>query len=548
MMYFPKKTNSLWTTRSFLFVILAVILLQADCQPANSDLNEELLTPEPECPEDMPDSFVDSCAGYSEGQSCNYGHMYMGCTWDTLSCSPTAWCSCDNESETWACAIADIAGCDASAPEELPWGYSCDPDKELPTPPPEPECPEDMPDSLEDSCAGYLEGQRCNYGHTYLGCTWDTLSCSRTAWCSCDNESESWVCTMVRIAGCDASAPEELPWGDSCDPDKELPTPPPEPECPEDMPDSFVDSCARYSGGQSCSYDHMYMGCTWDTLSCSPIAWCSCDDKSETWACTMQRRTSIFECDASAPEGLPRGNSCDPEEELPTPPAPECPEDMPDSFVDSCAGYPERQRCNYQHIYMGCTWDTLRCGRTAGCSCDKASEIWMCAMASIASCDAVSVPEGLPWGEVCDPDEELPVLSLPETSSPEEPEETKADFRCLLSICEDDELVLQDPDKVVSYQWNLRVKVCSGLSCETASCSVLEQKLGLLQIDEFDCARHQQELQFTAGCSCAKPTVKPTNGPGTSESDSDVSAAKSFEVTTYNWCLAMIVSVIFAAM
>jgi hypothetical protein len=167
-------------------------------------------------------------------------------------------------------------------------------------------------------------------------------------------------------------------------------------------------------------------------------------------------------------------------------------------------------------------------------------------MAKIAGCDP-SVPEGLPWGEVCDPDGELPVQLLsPPSTKAEEPEETKTDFRCL-SICEDDELVLQDPDKVVSYQWNLRVEVCSGLSCETASCSDLEEKLGLLQIDDFDCTRHQEELQFTAGCSCAKPTAKPTNDTGSSESNSDVSAAKSL-VVICNWCLAMIVSVIFAAM
>lgn len=81
-------------------------------------------------------------------------------------------------------------------------------------------------------------------------------------------------------------------------------------------------------------------------------------------------------------------------------------------------------------------------------------------------------------------------------------------------ICEDDEGVLEFPDKVIEYQWNRRVPVCSGLSCDEASCADLETKLGQLQLSEFECERHKYELQRN-GCSCteAEPLPPPTTPP-----------------------------------
>lgn len=124
-----------------------------------------------------------------------------------------------------------------------------------------------------------------------------------------------------------------------------------------------------------------------------------------------------------------------------------------------------------------------------------------------------------------------------------EPEVTTLVLRCL-GICGDDEGEVQDPDKVVSYQWNLRVPVCAGLSCDTASCSVLDEKLGLLQFnnDVLDCVKHRQELQFTAGCSCTKP--RPTKAP--KSNDNNIGGDSNSSVGT-NWWIAVIVSVIFVA-
>uniref|UniRef100_A0A7S4EI49 Uncharacterized protein n=1 Tax=Pseudo-nitzschia australis TaxID=44445 RepID=A0A7S4EI49_9STRA len=60
---------------------------------------------------------------------------------------------------------------------------------------------------------------------------------------------------------------------------------------------------------------------------------------------------------------------------------------------------------------------------------------------------------------------------------------------------------LSTPDLVVEYNWNPRVPTCSGLSCETDTCSALERKLPSYQGDEAECHRHQNGL-LAAGCKC----------------------------------------------
>ena len=85
-------------------------------------------------------------------------------------------------------------------------------------------------------------------------------------------------------------------------------------------------------------------------------------------------------------------------------------------------------------------------------------------------------------------------------------------FRCL-GICGDDEGELKVPDLVVSYQWNSRVPVCSGLSCVEASCAALEEELSILSVTKFECIRHRRSLQDDAGCTCSKPKKRPVLQP-----------------------------------
>ena len=68
------------------------------------------------------------------------------------------------------------------------------------------------------------------------------------------------------------------------------------------------------------------------------------------------------------------------------------------------------------------------------------------------------------------------------------------------SICGNQKRGLSNPDFVVEYNWNSRIPVCSGLSCETGTCSVLQLKLPSYA-GEADCLKHQTGLQ-EAGCEC----------------------------------------------
>eukprot|EP00535_Pseudo-nitzschia_heimii_P009205 CAMPEP_0197175844 /NCGR_PEP_ID=MMETSP1423-20130617/1959_1 /TAXON_ID=476441 /ORGANISM="Pseudo-nitzschia heimii, Strain UNC1101" /LENGTH=217 /DNA_ID=CAMNT_0042625093 /DNA_START=45 /DNA_END=698 /DNA_ORIENTATION=- len=98
--------------------------------------------------------------------------------------------------------------------------------------------------------------------------------------------------------------------------------------------------------------------------------------------------------------------------------------------------------------------------------------------------------------------------------------ETEPPFRCL-GICGEDSGVLEEPDEVVEYQWNHRVPVCSGLSCDNDSCARLETKLSLiLEIDEFECARHRLRLQRDAGCTCSEAASFDSEDTGGSASAS----------------------------
>ena len=84
-------------------------------------------------------------------------------------------------------------------------------------------------------------------------------------------------------------------------------------------------------------------------------------------------------------------------------------------------------------------------------------------------------------------------------------------FSCV-AICGEglDDKVLSSttPDLIVEYNWNPRVPTCSGMSCETDTCSALERKLPFYQEDEFECNRHRNGLQM-AGCECSgSPTFR----------------------------------------
>lgn len=73
-------------------------------------------------------------------------------------------------------------------------------------------------------------------------------------------------------------------------------------------------------------------------------------------------------------------------------------------------------------------------------------------------------------------------------------------FSCS-SICGDSAAV-SNPDLEIEYNWNTRVPVCAGQSCESGTCSALERKISNFEVDEIECKKHQANLQ-EAGCECS---------------------------------------------
>jgi hypothetical protein len=215
----------------------SVSLPKGKCNP-----NEPLPSqPVPlECPVDRSLSAGTSCSDYPVGKTCNYGHMYLGCTWNELRCSWTESCSCTADG-TWACMMAGVSRCGTfdnelgwvdRTPEGLPWGDACDPDEELPTPPPSSEVEsrlsEECPINAEfGSCDGYAENLPCEYNHIYMGCTWESLSCSPVMECRCNQFGNGrWACMSMAMMPC-SDKPEGHPFGQRCDPNRPLPLPPP---------------------------------------------------------------------------------------------------------------------------------------------------------------------------------------------------------------------------------------------------------------------------------------------------------------------------------
>jgi len=410
------------------------------------------------CPFERPE-LNESCQ--DPGETCSYGHTYDGCSWGELQCIPKMDCICGDIEETgidrWMCFLVPLRVCppvvaiaSASAraseietstavasKESLAFGGlprgRCEPNDPLPTQPSSSECPNDAPD-FNGSCEWYTGDDSCNYGHIYTGCSWDNLRCTSIETCSC--RSGTWKCAMMGMAPCGeytddgfipSILPEGLPRGVSCVPDEELPTASPSVVCPNDTPLSFQTSCEGYPAGTRCEFDHVYTGCSWEDLSCSRNKSCDCDENSGTWACTEM---SISRCgdytedsvfvESILPEGLPRWDSCDPNEPLPSAPTPvqsvQCPIVTPESYITSCEEYPMGTLCEYDHLFMGCSWGDLGCSWTTRCWCDEGRN-WACDSKDMDRCgynteDGEFVEEifieGLPRGKSCDPDEDLP--------------------------------------------------------------------------------------------------------------------------------------------
>eukprot|EP00539_Tryblionella_compressa_P001723 CAMPEP_0178752494 /NCGR_PEP_ID=MMETSP0744-20121128/11094_1 /TAXON_ID=913974 /ORGANISM="Nitzschia punctata, Strain CCMP561" /LENGTH=328 /DNA_ID=CAMNT_0020406219 /DNA_START=167 /DNA_END=1150 /DNA_ORIENTATION=- len=83
-----------------------------------------------------------------------------------------------------------------------------------------------------------------------------------------------------------------------------------------------------------------------------------------------------------------------------------CPVDFPAGL--DCSEYEPNLRCDYDYAFHFCSWEELECLPLASCDCT--SNEWLCLTAAMAPCgfDGQPVPDGLPWGQSCDPTAPLP--------------------------------------------------------------------------------------------------------------------------------------------
>mmetsp|Transcript_20566 Transcript_20566/g.43646 ORF Transcript_20566/g.43646 Transcript_20566/m.43646 type:complete len:504 (-) Transcript_20566:457-1968(-) len=468
-----------------------VIINQApSSSPSGSVFNESSA-----CPLTYEDGDGTPCSASLDSQECFYDFAYVGCTWNSLGCSSTAQCKCEiaigEEDGLWSCMRMPVESCNLRRQVGLPEiGQTCDPNEELPiksgnkkTLPiskavphskfPVTEsaqlasttatttCPEDPGFGR---CDAYSDDLQCKYDFIYTGCTWDVVACTPAVTCDC--KDGAWQCSGDFATPCEYAEgiipPEGLQWGKKCDPNQVLPTNSKKTECPASFE---LGKCDEYEDYLQCKYNHVYKGCTWDTLTCSPAVECEC--LGGNWQCWPD-----FEkpCEAEEglviPEGLPWGQECNPNEGLPavyaemvamfspsetpsaTPTTPKPsgtpsatptylptaePSKSPTAFPTNndsthqlsreCSNtfqygecyeeYDVNLQCAYNHVYRGCTWEDLACLPSIECKCDHWYGYWQC-KSTFDNCSAnlsQVVPKDLPMGEACDPSAALPVPS-----------------------------------------------------------------------------------------------------------------------------------------
>jgi len=315
------------------------------------------------------------------------------------------------------------------------------------------------------ACSDEMVGRECFYDYAYTGCNWRSLECLPMVECKCENPlgpgQGRWSCKQNFAISCRLRSRPGLPAaGHTCDPDqpkgvfrpqidftaKDLPIvssitdPPTINEQSSEMPSvlpmdekDFVSEmfsnnltevedlssecplspdygeCSGYEDGLHCNFDYIYKGCNWDNLECAPAIECDCSEGY--WDCVVDFTTPCdVTVDGHPPGGIPWGEACDPSApiEIPTKKS-DCPNNL---AIGSCIEYENNLSCDYNHAYKGCSWDEFECAPTVICDCQD--DFWKCygAFQDICSLNdgKSTVPEGLPWGNYCDPTDDSELL------------------------------------------------------------------------------------------------------------------------------------------
>jgi hypothetical protein len=316
-------------------------------------------------------------------------------------------------------------------------------------------------------CSDEMIGRECFYDYAYIGCSLDSLRCSPMVECKCESSLNSgegmWSCKENVVESCLLRKRSGLlPSGEACNPEEPLPenvldggsnsatveeadissdslsSTPIEAadltgrlsdavelssECPMDP--SFGE-CSGYQDGLHCDFDFVYTGCIWDDLQCSPAIQCDCSNG--LWHCVVDfTEPCELTVNGHPPGGIPWGQECHPSIPIEIPENIQKEDQCPETFAfGSCIEYEDDLRCEYNHVYRGCSWDEFACAPSIQCDCQQ--DTWECSGNFENPCKlddgTLALPEGLPWGKACDPmdgDElnvELRMRSEPATLEP----------------------------------------------------------------------------------------------------------------------------------
>lgn len=158
------------------------------------------------------------------------------------------------------------------------------------------------------------------------------------------------------------------------------PTKEPINQCPENSSSpEFNKSCTKE--GETCGYNHVFTGCSWNSLHCSPQQLYKCS-QTEWW----KRTSSISNSCTNTPNGLPINEECKPCPKVE--PADKCPSDAPVLGSDcSEAGL----KCNYNFKYSGCSKEELKCVPTKICFCREKS--WVVLKSDLTNCLKIYRPD-----------------------------------------------------------------------------------------------------------------------------------------------------------
>ena len=147
-------------------------------------------------------------------------------------------------------------------------------------------------------------------------------------------------------------------------------------KCPKKFTWSKLNNgCAKYKNGLNCDSNHIFTGCTWNTLQCSVHEKYECC-KSEWLLSTMIPEP----CSKPFPEDLPLYESCEP-----------CPVVQP---ADKCSNEKPKNssncpqaglECNYNFMHVGCNLEELKCMAMEFYTCSE-DKVWMLAIADPKPC------------------------------------------------------------------------------------------------------------------------------------------------------------------